>query len=303
MPINYSFVIPHKNSPLLLRRCLNSIPQRDDLEIIIVDDNSADIEVVKKVVESHPCASLYANEGSFAGGARNTGLRYVRGERLLFIDADDFFHDGFLEVTDKYLHTDIDLVFFDTDSVDSETLAEVPTRCFALSDGVRSKDLEFLRWRVRPCWGKLFRTQYLLDNKIHFEEIKASNDVMFTCMSSNYAQTFDINPFVLVCSTINKNSLVHHANKESLDARYGAAMRFRKFAYSHGKGKYTSNLLSFMFYYRGISNRLFFKMMKQYCKDNSFKMMVGDVKQTLISVYAIIMGKKHSGRSLVKVVD
>jgi glycosyltransferase involved in cell wall biosynthesis len=38
--INYSFIIPHHNSPKLLERCLNSIPQRDDIEIIVVDDNS-----------------------------------------------------------------------------------------------------------------------------------------------------------------------------------------------------------------------------------------------------------------------
>ena len=43
--INYSIIIPHKNSPLLLERCLESIPIRDDLQIIIVDDNS-DPEVV-----------------------------------------------------------------------------------------------------------------------------------------------------------------------------------------------------------------------------------------------------------------
>lgn len=38
--INYSIIIPHKNISSLLRRCLDSIPERDDLEIIVVDDNS-----------------------------------------------------------------------------------------------------------------------------------------------------------------------------------------------------------------------------------------------------------------------
>ena len=36
----YSFVIPHKNSLDLLQRCLDSIPVRSDIEIIVVDDNS-----------------------------------------------------------------------------------------------------------------------------------------------------------------------------------------------------------------------------------------------------------------------
>lgn len=38
--IKYSIIIPHHNVPTLLERCVNSIPQRDDIQIIVVDDNS-----------------------------------------------------------------------------------------------------------------------------------------------------------------------------------------------------------------------------------------------------------------------
>lgn len=38
--INYSIIIPHKNIPQLLQRCLDSIPIRDDVQVIVVDDNS-----------------------------------------------------------------------------------------------------------------------------------------------------------------------------------------------------------------------------------------------------------------------
>ena len=38
--IYYSFIIPHHNTPELLQRLINSIPQRKDIEIIVVDDNS-----------------------------------------------------------------------------------------------------------------------------------------------------------------------------------------------------------------------------------------------------------------------
>ena len=40
--INYSFIIPHRNVPHLLQRCIDSIPKRDDIQIIIVDDCSLD---------------------------------------------------------------------------------------------------------------------------------------------------------------------------------------------------------------------------------------------------------------------
>ena len=36
----YSVVIPHYNSAELLRRMLASIPERDDIQIIVADDGS-----------------------------------------------------------------------------------------------------------------------------------------------------------------------------------------------------------------------------------------------------------------------
>ena len=46
LPINggreivYSIIIPHQNMPALLQRCLDSVPERDDVQVIVVDDNS-----------------------------------------------------------------------------------------------------------------------------------------------------------------------------------------------------------------------------------------------------------------------
>ena len=41
--VNYTIIIPHHNIPNLLRRCLHSIPLRDDVQIIVVDDCSDEI--------------------------------------------------------------------------------------------------------------------------------------------------------------------------------------------------------------------------------------------------------------------
>ena len=38
--INYSIIIPHYNIPDLLGRCIKSIPEREDVQVIVVDDNS-----------------------------------------------------------------------------------------------------------------------------------------------------------------------------------------------------------------------------------------------------------------------
>ena len=38
--ITFSFILPHKNTPELLQKALDSIPRWDDIEIIVADDNS-----------------------------------------------------------------------------------------------------------------------------------------------------------------------------------------------------------------------------------------------------------------------
>ena len=38
--MSISIIIPHYNTPSLLKRCIDSIPIREDIEVIIVDDNS-----------------------------------------------------------------------------------------------------------------------------------------------------------------------------------------------------------------------------------------------------------------------
>ena len=38
--IKYSIIIPHYDIPDLLLRCVKSIPEHKDIQIIIVDDNS-----------------------------------------------------------------------------------------------------------------------------------------------------------------------------------------------------------------------------------------------------------------------
>lgn len=106
--INYSFIIPHRNVPHLLQRCIDSIPKRDDIQIIIVDDNS-DPKIVN--FECFPglnekCVEVYfTKEGKGAGYARNIGLTYAKGKWFLFPDADDHYTTDLMNVLDKYVNS------------------------------------------------------------------------------------------------------------------------------------------------------------------------------------------------------
>lgn len=74
---HYSIIIPHKNTPRLLERCLYSIPTWDEIQIIIIDDNSNSESVDFSHFPGNGRKNtevLFTKEGKGAGYARNIGL-------------------------------------------------------------------------------------------------------------------------------------------------------------------------------------------------------------------------------------
>ncbi|MEY7851004.1 glycosyltransferase family 2 protein [Natrarchaeobius sp. A-rgal3] len=97
-----SVVIPTYDRAETLPRAIDSALAQtvDDLEVIVVDDGSTD--------ETRSILTTYANadsrvrpviHGSNCGAnvARNTGIRYARGEYVAFLDSDDEWHPAKLE--------------------------------------------------------------------------------------------------------------------------------------------------------------------------------------------------------------
>lgn len=75
--INYSIIIPHFNAKELLDRCINSIPKRNDIQIIIVDDYSSE-DIYHSILEKYNLLEnieIYQNEKNLgAGFSRNYGI-------------------------------------------------------------------------------------------------------------------------------------------------------------------------------------------------------------------------------------
>lgn len=97
----YSIIIPHKNTITLLRRCVESIPKRNDVQIIVIDDYSDIISAEEwnqfQQVYSH--VELYLpEEGKGAGYARNIGLKHAKGKWIIFADADVFLRECFCRI-------------------------------------------------------------------------------------------------------------------------------------------------------------------------------------------------------------
>ena len=249
--INYTFIIPHKNIPELLKRCLDSIPRREDIQIIVVDDNSdpdkVDFEHFPGLNE--PCVEVYfTKEGKGAGYARNIGLKYARGKWLLFADADDYFLSNVLDVVDEYLFEDSEIVYFKVESrcSDSNDISDRDLFFNELLDQYELNEedkLKRIKYKFVVPWAKMIKRDLVVCNRVLFDEIKYSNDVMFSIYTASFAKSILVDMSKIYCVTSRNNSLINESGKDSFFIRYVVILRKNLYLRSIGDFQYQSHVI------------------------------------------------------------
>lgn len=233
---SYTILIPHHNIPILLKRCLDSIPKRKDLQIIVVDDCSTeDCKWVETYSEDWGEILLIENkEPKGAGHARNVGLDYVKGERLIFADCDDFFLENFSLILDKYKSTDYDLIFFNARSVYSDDLKKEAIRANRVQEYIEKNDLLKLRYNFTEPWCKIIKTSIVSDNYIRFDETIVANDYIFSINIGLFSRKIIVEKTEGYVVTLRSQSLSSSFQSvEKLLVRIGVSRRAYDFFYEN----------------------------------------------------------------------
>lgn len=107
-----SVIVPVYNQEELVIKALDSIPKRDDIEIIVIDDGSTD-NTWKNLCKYPYNLRLYKNEKNMGlAYTANVGYDVAIGEYIVLLDSDDYFiTDEFIKVIDNEL-TGEDMIYF-----------------------------------------------------------------------------------------------------------------------------------------------------------------------------------------------
>jgi teichuronic acid biosynthesis glycosyltransferase TuaG len=103
MAATVSVILPAYNCESTVGEAIRSVLSQsaDDLELIIVDDCSADstLDVIESFAAGDPRISVYTNPSNCgAARTRNTAISHAKGKYIAFIDSDDLWERNKLEI-------------------------------------------------------------------------------------------------------------------------------------------------------------------------------------------------------------
>ena len=211
-----SIIIPHYNTPILLEKLLCSIGIHEDVQVIVVDDNSnKDVEILRKIISNYQQDEYIFLDNKTnrkgAGVCRNIGMDYASGKWLLFADSDDYFMDGWYSEVKEKLSSDSDIIFFSPISRRGNKIARRHITCEKIvSDYVRRGDKDdelMLRTKFTVPWSKMIRRQLVSDYDIQFSETLYSNDDLFSTMIGIKADKIEASLNVIYCVREREGSL------------------------------------------------------------------------------------------------
>ena len=233
-----TIIIPFYNSFESTKNLLNSIGA--GIKVIIVDDASrtSESQALEQLAQSSDKYTVIRNESNLgAGYCRNVGIDKSKTEWLLFCDSDDLMTRNWKEVCSEAINLaddTTDVIYFPPSG---EQNRSEPYRKLT-QDWLDAFDTEAIRYKYYVPWSKLVRKSLISSKSIHFEEIKVSNDVMFSTLIGHHAREINVVDQEIYSVSKSIGGLTGLKNKERANIRIHVVCKLNNFLRSVDKVKY-----------------------------------------------------------------
>lgn len=223
--MNFSIIIPHYNSVELLERLLASIPVREDLEVLVVDDCSPGNipQRLSKLTTKYKNLKVFStHSNSGAGTARNIGLGNAVGKWVLFADSDDIFSPALSSLLEMAIDSDAEVIYFNIKSENPQSISDRTQRYRRNFEVLTSSDPNGVgvRYEFLCPWGKIIRHDFLMRHDIQFQSTRIHNDAMFAAQIGVAAREFQFSPVEGYILTEQPKSVSKVMSVENIATRY-----------------------------------------------------------------------------------
>ena len=223
---NYSVIIPHftrDGDVSALMRAVSSVPEREDIQVIVVDNSIKQIDPLLFNKRKNVQVLFSPNERK-AGGARNVGIENSDAKWLLFLDADDLFTRSAFDIFDSHVDSKNDIEFSVMIGAYSDNLEKWSDRgefyAKLVRDYLKTGDDTKLRLEYRSPCAKMVSARLVNEHNIRFDEVPASNDVMFGLKIGLAAEGIGADERESYIATVSQGSLTKTLSLDNIESRF-----------------------------------------------------------------------------------
>lgn len=177
----------------------------------------------KKITEDNRIM-LLDKKNSGVSDSRNRAMDIAAGEWFVFIDSDDYFPTDALQIMNRYLDNDDDLLIGEYDFINGTIINHTKEICleqYVYSGQEIRKIIDFSlrqsQWyennwygNMRPVWAKCFRKKVIKDNQIKFcKELHYGEDMIFVMSVLSHSKKVKLIKDTLYVYRENPNSVMH----------------------------------------------------------------------------------------------
>ena len=192
-----SVIMPCYNTEKYVEETLKSVLNQSfkNYEIICLNDGSTDgtVQILNKYQKLYSNIRVISNENHGVAYERNIGIQSSKGKYIYYMDSDDLIRENCLETLYNYAENDkLDVVYFEADSFyeTEEIKKDFPQfqtlyhRKKEYKEVYNGHDLYIQMEQagdIKMSVGLQFaRRDFLIENNIHFEEMRAFEDNLYT---------------------------------------------------------------------------------------------------------------------------